>query len=262
MSTSLTPLTTLTEAWLDDIGSAESLVEIPSDNNPDTLSHVAQALSNSIAKYLPGHRAVPGNSDGGSSDETMPIVARITIGFQHFFFAHQQSIVHWIVTPYHGILGMGSAFRTIFEIARRLMTRACAVADATLRSILPEWIELLLRRITGNGYDYVAPYYLLHKYDGTITNSLAYPLTRALYGQRIRQPIRNECGFSGELAAHYFNQHVRESDLARSGIDIWMTTEAIASSARVCQTFLGTKIHNPKDPSPDRSAMLVGSSPY
>jgi len=257
MNTSLTPLTALTEARLDAIGSAEILVGIPSYNNADTVGHVVQAVSVGLAKYFPGHRAVLVNSDGGSSDETTSIVARTTIDFQHFFIADQQSILHRIVTPYHGIPGKGSAFRTIFEIARRLKTRACAVVDADLRSISPEWIELLLRPIMEEGYDYVAPYYLRHKYDGTITNSLAYPLTRALYGQRIRQPIGGEFGFSGELAAHYLDQHVWDSEVARFGIDIWMTTEAIASGARVCQSFLGAKIHNPKDPSADLSAMLV-----
>ncbi|MBA3753314.1 MAG: hypothetical protein H0X01_04085 [Nitrospira sp.] len=48
-----------------------------------------------------------------------------------------------------------------------------------------------------------------------------------------------------------------ESEVAKFGIDIWMTTEAIASGARVCQSFLGAKIHNPKDPAADLSAMLV-----
>ena len=78
---------------------------------------------------------------------------------------------------------------------------ACAVVDADVRSISPEWIELLLRPVLEQGYDYAAPYYLRHKYDGTITNSLAYPLTRALYGKRIRQPIGGEFGFSG--ASHW-----------------------------------------------------------
>lgn len=257
MNSSLTPLTALTEARLDEIGSADILVGIPSYNNADTVGHVVQAVSVGLAKYFPGHRAVLVNSDGGSSDATTAIVARTTIDFQHFFISDQQSLLHRIVTPYHGIPGKGSAFRTIFEIARRLRTRACAVVDADLRSISPEWIELLLRPIMEEGYDYVAPYYLRHKYDGTITNSLAYPLTRALYGQRIRQPIGGEFGFSGELATHYLTQHVWDSEVARFGIDIWMTTEAIASGARVCQSFLGAKIHNPKDPSTDLSAMLV-----
>jgi glucosylglycerate synthase len=257
MSTNLTPLTPPTEARIQDIGSAEVLVGIPSYNNADTVAHVVRAVSVGLAKHFPGRRAVLVNSDGGSSDQTPAIVARTAIDFEHLFIADQQSILHRIVTPYHGIPGKGSAFRTIFEIARRLNARACAVVDADLRSISPEWIELLLRPILEEGYDYVAPYYLRHKYDGTITNSLAYPLTRALYGQRVRQPIGGEFGFSGALAVHYLDQHVWESEVARFGIDIWMTTEAIASGARICQSFLGAKIHNPKDPSADLSAMLM-----
>ena len=257
MSNGLTPLTEPTELRIQEIDSTDILVGIPSYNNADTVGHVVRAVSVGLAKHFPDHRAVLVNSDGGSSDGTPAIVARTAVDFQHLFIGDQQSVLHRIVTPYHGIPGKGSAFRTIFEIARRLKARACAVVDADLRSISPEWIELLLRPIVEEGYDYVAPYYLRHKYDGTITNSLAYPLTRALYGQRIRQPIGGEFGFSGALAAHYLHQHVWESEVARFGIDIWMTTEAIASGARVCQSFLGAKIHNPKDPAADLSAMLT-----
>lgn len=257
MNTGLTPLTAPTEARIDEIGATDILVGIPSYNNADTVGHVVRAVGVGLAKHFPGCRAVLVNSDGGSSDGTPDIVARTVVDFQHLFIGDQQSILHRIVTPYHGIPGKGSAFRTIFEIARRLKAKACAVVDADLRSISPEWIELLLRPIMDEHYDYVAPYYLRHKYDGTITNSLAYPLTRALYGHRIRQPIGGEFGFSGALASHYLEQHVWESEVARFGIDIWMTTEALVSGARVCQSFLGAKIHNPKDPAADLSGMLM-----
>lgn len=262
MSLNQTPLDPKTETCLQEIGSAEIVVGIPSYNNADTVGHVVRAVSAGLAKHFPDRQAVLVNSDGGSSDDTTAIVAKTAIDYHHLLIADRQSVLHRIVTPYHGIPGKGSAFRTIFEIARRLNATACAVVDADLRSISPEWIELLLRPILEQGYDYVAPFYLRHKYDGTITNSLAYPLTRALYGKRIRQPIGGEFGFSGALAAHYLDQHVWESEVARFGIDIWMTTEAIANGARVCQSFLGAKIHNPKDPVADLSAMLrqvVGS---
>ena len=45
--------------------------------------------------------------------------------------------------------------------------------------------------------------------------------------------------------------------MARFGIDIWMTTEAIANNFKVCQTFLGAKIHDPKDPGADLADMLL-----
>ncbi len=161
-----------------------------------------------------------------------------------------------LAIPYHGIPGKGSAFRTIFEIAHALDVKACAVVDSDLRSITPEWIELLIKPVMNDGYDYVAPLYHRHKYDGTITNSIVYPLTRALYGKNVRQPIGGDFGFSGKLAGFYLSKDVWETDVARYGIDIWMTTTAIANGFRVCQAFLGAKIHDAKDPGADLSAML------
>ena len=257
MNAGLIPLTADTESLLEAIGTAEILVGIPSFNNAATVGHVVRAVAAGLAKYFPGYRAVLVNADGGSSDETSAIVAHTMVDLDPLFISDRQSRLHRIVTPYHGIPGKGSAFRTIFEIARRLNVTACAVVDSDLRSITPEWIELLLHPIMKEGYDYVAPYYRRHKYDGTITNSIAYPLTRALYGLCVRQPIGGEFGFSGHLAQHYLEKHVWESDVARFGIDIWMTTEAITSGAKVCQSFLGAKIHDPKDPAADLSFMLM-----
>src|SRR5512135_835624 len=128
--------------------------------------------------------------------------------------------------------------------------------------LAPAWIELLIKPVLDQGYEYVAPYYLRHKYDGTITNTIVYPMTRALYGKRVRQPIGGDFGFSGRLASLFLDKDVWEGDVARFGIDIWMTTTALANGFRVCQAFLGAKIHDAKDPGSDLSAMLhqvVGS---
>ena len=257
MDSAATLLTEATDEKVREIGQADILIGIPSYNNADTIGHVVRAVSAGLAKYFFGRRAVLMNSDGGSIDGTPDVVARSIVDYEAVLISDHQSPLHKIITPYQGIPGKGSAFRTVFEIARRLNAKACAVVDSDLRSITPEWIELLIRPVLNEGYDYVAPFYLRHKYDGTITNSIVYPVTRALYGQRIRQPIGGDFGFSGRLAEHYADKHVWESDVARFGIDIWMTTEAIASSARVCQSFLGAKIHNPKDPAADLAAMLV-----
>ncbi len=138
------------------------------------------------------------------------------------------------------------------------------MVDSDLRSITPEWVELLLRPIYEEGFDYVAPLYARHKFDGTITNSIVYPLTRALYGRRVRQPIGGDFGFSGKLAEFYLTKEVWETDVARFGIDIWMTTLAIAEGYKVCQSYLGAKIHDAKDPGSDLGPMFtqVVSSVY
>lgn len=249
---------------LDEIKEADIVVGIPSYNNAPTIGHVVRAVQAGLAKYFPYKKAVLVNSDGGSTDGTMEAVQNETIeDFQSILITHRVGPFIKITTPYHGVPGKGSAFRTIFGIAKTLNAKACAVVDSDLRSITPEWIDLLLSPVIDGGYDYVAPYYLRHKYDGTITNSIIYPLTRALYGKRIRQPIGGDFGFSGELASFYLTKDVWDTDVARYGIDIWMTTTAIANNFKVCQSFLGAKIHDAKEPSADLSEMLhqvVGSA--
>src|SRR5512147_3060497 len=238
---------------LECIVSADILVGIPSFNNARTIGHVVRAVQAGLAKYFPDRKAVLVDSDGGSTDGTDNVVEN----YQSILLHHRVEPARKMAIPYHGLPGKGSAFRTIFELAGALEVKACAVVDSDLRSITPEWVELLVKPVLEEGVDYVAPLYHRHKYDGTITNSIVYPLTRALYGKQVRQPIGGDFGFSGQLARHYLTKDVWQTDIARYGIDIWMTTEAIANNFKVAQSFLGAKIHDPKDPSADLSAMLA-----
>src|SRR4029077_4775861 len=203
------------------------------------------------------------NSDGGSTDYTQEAVLSARVEDSHLMLLSTPLVAaHRLSFAYHGVPGRGSAFRAVFQMAERLQAKACAIVDSDLRSITPEWIDLLLRPILFAGFDFVAPYYHRHKYDGTITNSIVYPLTRALYGVRVRQPIGGEFGISARLLARYLERDDWDTDVARYGIDIWMTTVAIAEGFRVCQSFLGAKLHDAKDPGSDLSAMLhqvVGS---
>lgn len=245
------------------IRGADIVIGIPSYNNARTIGHVVYAAHAGLAKYFPQFTGVIVNSDGGSRDETRDIVLSSRFPDAHVLMVSTPlKPVHRLSFPYHGIPGKGSAFRLIFQMAESLGAKACAVVDSDLRSITPEWIELLIRPVLHNGYDFVAPYYHRHKYDGTITNSIVYPLTRALYGQRVRQPIGGDFGVSRDLVSRYLSRQDWETDVARYGIDIWMTTIAVAEGFRVCQSFLGAKLHDAKDPGADLSAMLhqvVGS---
>lgn len=242
---------------IEQFAQADIIVGIPSFNNAKTIGHVVRAVQAGLAKYFPSYRAVIVNSDGGSSDGTMDVVRNTSIeDFNAILLHHRVEPISKIAFPYSGIPGKGSAFRTVFEIARMLDAKACVVVDSDLRSITPEWIELLVKPVLEGGFDYVAPLYHRHKFDGTITNSIVYPLTRALYGKQVRQPIGGDFGFSGKLAQFYLTRDVWESDVARFGIDIWMTTMAIANGFKVAQSFLGAKIHDAKDPGADLGNML------
>ena len=221
-----------------EIGQADILVGIPSYNNAATIGHVVRTAAEGMVKHFPDLKPALINSDGGSSDGTTQVALDTPV----------PEGVAKIATVYQGLPGKGSAFRAVFEAARMLRAKVCVVVDSDLRSITPEWIELLAGPIVREGYGYVTPFYTRHKYDGTITNNICYPMTRMLYGLDIRQPIGGDFGFSADLLEHYLGQDVWQTDVARFGIDIWMTTTAINAGARVCQAHLGAKIHDAKDP--------------
>jgi hypothetical protein len=248
-----------TRKHIEALGPADIVVGIPSYNNADTIGHVVRMSQAGIQQHYASLRGLIVNSDGGSTDGTTERVLEVASDPGHAVVQLPYPVypVHKLTTGYHGIPGKGSAFRTIFQIARDVGARVLVVFDSDLRSITSEWVRALVDPVLEKGYDFVAPYYTRHKFDGTITNSIVYPLTRALYGKRIRQPIGGDFAFSPPLLDLYLSQNVWNTDVARFGIDIWVTTQAVGGGSKVCQAFLGTKVHNPKDPASDLSAMLA-----
>lgn len=223
---------------IEELTSADILVGIPCYNNERTIQHVIQMTTHGLDRHFRDFKTVIYISDGGSTDDSREV-------------AKEFQIKPWqekLISIYRGPAGKGSALRSIFEAAVRLGVKACAVVDSDLRSITSDWVKWLVDPILKRDYQFVAPIYLRHKYDGTITNNVVYNLVRALYGQRIRQPIGGDFAFSRDVAAHYINQPVWDTDVARFGIDVWMTTQAITQGFKICQANLGVKIHDAKDP--------------
>jgi glucosylglycerate synthase len=233
-----TALRAYTAKRIEEIDSADILVGVPCYNNESTIAHVIQMITHGLAKHYGERRSVIFIADGGSTDDTREA-------------AKEFQIKPWqekVVSIYRGPAGKGTALRSVFEAANRLNVSVCAMVDSDLRSITADWVKYLLDPVLEKGYQFVAPVYVRHKYDGTITNNIVYNLTRALYGKRIRQPIGGDFAISRDVAKFYAEQDVWLTDVARFGIDIWMTTSAITQGFRICQANLGVKIHDVKDP--------------
>ncbi len=251
------PLPAHARQRIEEIGSADIVVGIPSFNNAETVGGVTIAAEVGLRKLFPDLRAVVCVSDGGSHDGTRDsaAVARVGARAESLLVPPDTPEPEKVVFEYGGPPGKGSALRAVFEVAKLLNARACAVMDADLRSLTPYWIDRLLSPVVHHGYEFVAPLYVRHKHDGTITNAVAYPLTAALYGLRIRQPIGGDFCVSGDVATGYADAEWEE-DVCRFGVDVWMTTSALVQGRRVCQTFLGAKVHDPKEPGADLGPMF------
>ena len=240
---------------------ADIMVGIPSFKNATTIGYVVRAAQAGLVQYFPDLRPVVVNSDAGSPDGTGRVVVDTEPPdyVERILLVRPTNKLARVSLTYpeiDGVGGKGAALRTIFEIAAALEVEALVVVDSDLRSIGPEWIELLAGPILKGGYDYVAPLYARHKHDGTITNNVTYPLTRALYGHRIRQPIGGDFGVSGDLVRYYLDAGHWTPEVSKFGIDIWMTTLALTGGFAICQARLGAKIHDPKDPGADLGPMF------
>ncbi len=240
------------------MGSADLMVGIPSFGNAETIGYVVRAATAGMVQYFPDLKPALVNSDGGSPDDTPRVVVTTESPdyLEKIILVSPKHKLQRVSITYQGTSGKGTAVRALFEVAHELKVKAMVMVDSDLRSIVPEWIELLAGPILKGGYDFVTPLYSRYKYDGTITNNIAYPLTRALYGARIRQPIGGDFGVSGDLVSRYLELDTFDELTARFGIDVWMTHSAINEGFAVCQARLGAKIHDAKDPASDLGPMF------
>jgi glycosyltransferase involved in cell wall biosynthesis len=224
---------------------AELVVAIPSYNEADSIQYPVFQASEGLFRYFPEKSSAIINCDNNSPDNT-----------KKAFLDAPTKVPKIYLSTEPDVKGKGNNFRNLFRKVVELEAKAIIVVDADLKSITPEWIKHLAEPLF-NEFAYVAPLYVRHKYDGTITNGIAYPLTRALYGRRVRQPIGGDFGFSGNLAGTYLRSGIWNEAVADFGIDIWMTTIALSQGAPICQSFMGRpKIHRPKDPAASLGAMF------
>jgi glycosyltransferase involved in cell wall biosynthesis len=228
------------------ITEVDVIVGIPSYNEADNIAFPTDVASRGLREHFSNKSSVIINVDNHSPDGTKDV-----------FLNTPTEVPKIYISTAPGVKGKGNNFRNLFEAAVELNAKAIIVVDADLKSITPSWIRYLGEPLMGR-YDYVAPIYARHKYDGTITNQIAYPLLRSLFGLRVRQPIGGDFGFSGKLARAFLSEKLWNDRIAHFGIDIWMTTIAIARRFNICQAFLGNpKIHKPKDPSADLGPMFT-----
>lgn len=236
------------QAFVDNPGNvrtADIIVGIPSYNEADSIAVPTDTASRGLETYFPHASSVIINVDNDSPDGTREV----------FMGTPTRVPKIYISTP-KGVRGKGNNVRNLFKAAVELNARAVAMVDADLKSITPQWILHLVEPLMGR-FDYVSPIYLRHKYDGTITNHIAYPMVRTLGGLRVRQPIGGDFGFSGRAARCFLAEKTWTERVGSFGIDIWMTTIAVARQFNVCQAFLGTpKSHRTKDPASDLSPMF------
>jgi hypothetical protein len=155
-----------------------------------------------------------------------------------------------------GHTGPEGALPTLLEITVARRAPACALLEPMPRPRDPSWIRMLIEPVLSGGFDLVAPSYARGRLEGVLTTGVVYPLTRALFGQRLRQPLGREIVLSLRLAEHLLRDAEWRTDPAHAGGDLWVITKALAREVRIAQVFVGRRPVPAPQPT-DVSATLV-----
>jgi hypothetical protein len=224
------------------VGEVDILVGLPTHNNAKTVGAVVQTIQSGIVHGFPRERAVIINADGGSRDGTPELVTGISIDdMRPASNLNSLRTLHSISTTYGSSPASGAALRTILAAAELLRAKACVVMSPESANIEPQWLPKLLRPIYDDGFDLVTPTYRRHKFEGQLITNLVYPMTRALYGLRIREAYSPEFGFSSRLGSQFLAQNAWNDGTEGAGVELLFTLAAITGRSRICQSFLGEK---------------------
>lgn len=219
-----------------EVTKADIVVGLASYEEADNISNPTEKASEGLMEFFPNHSSVIVNCDNCSQDDT-----------EGAFLRTETKVPKIYITTPPDTPGKGYNFENMFRKMLELDAKVLVCLDADLMSPnLKDWVKYLAEPVL-DGYDFVNPIYSRHKYDGTITNNICYPIVYGLFCKNIRQPIGGDFALSRRFAEHLVCQRWHRTT-EEYGVDIFMTMNAILGGFKTCNAGLGAKIHKPSAP--------------
>jgi glucosylglycerate synthase len=223
------------EAVLDPSRAAEALaaevvVGLASDGRRDAANEAALALQAGLRAAFPERPSIAvvlAANPAGTLEPGAPLVP-----------AAEGSPAPAVHT---GAGGPEAALHALLDIANERRAPACALLEPMPRPADPGWLRTLLDPVLSGAVDLVAPSYARRRFDGVLVSGLVYPLTRALFGQRIRQPLGTEMVLSRRLVEQLSADDAWRTDPAHAGSELWVIARALVRECRCAQVFLGPR---------------------
>jgi len=182
-----------TKQEVERIGSADVVVGVAGAVSAESVraraEHVIEELGSSVASLRfvftwPGSAPEPAGASG-------PAAAGLPLTLLPFAPPAQGAGEFWS--------GVSAHQRAVLALAESLHARACIVLGSDLAALDARAIQLFAYAILDRQCGLVMPVYPAAKYEGLINSGILCPLSRALYGKRIRNPLTFDFAASGAL---------------------------------------------------------------
>jgi len=232
--------------WIDRIATADLMVGVLADRGGAlSISVVRQALEK--LREIPRTVVIQGRGPESQDGKGAPYAASASAPPENdpvFFVPWTLLGPNSSIAPFEN---MASAYLSVLAAGDKLGVRAACVLASDLQTLTSQWISRLVQPVLQLDFDLVTPCYAHGKFDGLLNDSLLSPLTRALYGARIQNPLGPDLGISRRLYQRIIglDQGARPAQRAQAPTSIAAT--AVCSSFKICQAHVGVRLYPPID---------------
>jgi len=153
--------------------------------------------------------------------------------------------------------GVLDSYLAVLTVSSKLAARACVVIGSELRvAHVQTVVYQLVQPLLELGFDLVMPRYDRQRTEGLLNRSILAPFSRALYGERIQNPMGPDFGLSGKLLQMLLAHRQGKS----RGYDIHPVASVASAAAchglRICESHLGARVQMPAQRT-DLSSLLA-----
>jgi hypothetical protein len=132
-------------------------------------------------------------------------------------------------------LGQPVVYSALLAEAESLGAHACVILNPDLAAFTPSAVDALVRPILKDQCDLAMPLYRAGRFDGLLNQAILAPVTRALYGMRVRYPLAQDFAVSAGFVPGL--RQAISTPAAGQGL-LWPATEAVLRDKKVCQVYL------------------------
>lgn len=202
---------------------AELVIGFPGLVDVARLRSIAAQWSGAGRPIAVVHPSVPGMNDAleslGDSANVRLVVREIPAG--------AISTVPWLGSP--------AVYSALLAEAESLAARACVILNPDLAAFTSDSVDALVRPLLDDSYDLAMPIYRARPLDALLNQAILAPVTRALYGKRVRSPLAQDFAVSAGFLP-MLRQGI-SMPAAGQGL-VWPATEAVLRDKKVCQVHL------------------------
>jgi glucosylglycerate synthase len=231
-----------TKQRLETLGTVDLVIGLVDLKAGENIAAIAGAVRQALTGLSASSHTVLLHNDGGAP----PTAARVPEDLEDESLRLLTYSLP-VLDPSALAQNVSNAYRAIWGISDKLGARACVIIASPIETLTSDWIYALLQPLLEREFDLVAPCYVPQKFEGLLNSAILYPLTRAVYGKRVQNPLGPDFGFSIRLLRSLLQADAAKGRSPGAYPLLLIGPVAIVKGFKVCQAYLGRRVHPPVD---------------